>query len=124
MQNRWAVMGGLGALCACVLVYPHVVTSWPLAAGMMVLVGTLFAAPTNVLDARFLALAHEEGLAGRGSTVMSLVHNSFIFVVGTGLALPLLLGKMAPYQQFEALGLVAFLAMVVSGFARYSPTGK
>jgi hypothetical protein len=121
LQRRWAVMAGLGALSACVLLYPFIVTSWPGAAVMMVVVGTLFAAPTNVLDARFLSLAHEEGLAGRGSTVMSLVHNSFIFCVGTGLALPLLLGNMAPQQQFYALGAVAALAMVVAGFARIQP---
>jgi hypothetical protein len=117
-QRRWHVMTGLGGLCACVLAYPWLVTRWPLAALMMVLVGALFAAPTNVLDSRFLTLAHREGLAGRGSTVMSLVHNTFIFLVGSGLALPLLLGSMDARQQFLALGVVAILAMLVSAFAR------
>ncbi|MBA2481402.1 MAG: hypothetical protein H0V44_12130 [Planctomycetes bacterium] len=105
------------ALAICIGIYPHVIHGWVSAAVMMIFVGAFFAAPTNVLDARVLALAGAAGLAGRGSTVMSLIHNVFIFLVGFGLAVPLFLGVMTPTQQFYFLAFVTVITILVSSRA-------
>jgi MFS family permease len=116
--RRRHVMLSLLGLGLCIALYPHVVIDQRTASMMMVLVGAFFAAPANVLDARLLSLAGAAGLAGRGSTVMSLVHNVFIFLVGTGLAVPLFLGAMTPTDQFYFLAAVAVITIVVAGRAR------
>jgi hypothetical protein len=84
-----------------------------IAAPMMVLIGMLFAAPTNVLDARLLAYAAAEGQPGRGSTVMSLIHNVFILLVGASLALALFGGHMTAAGQFYCLAGFALATGVV-----------
>ncbi len=116
--RRRHVISSLVLLGLLLAIYPHVVRGWWSAAGMMVLVGALFAAPTNVLDARVLALAGREGLAGRGSTVMSLVHNVFIFLAGSCLSVPLFLGLMTATEQFTVLGLAGLVAGAVVSRAR------
>ncbi len=121
--SRRHVMGSYLALAVCIGIYPHVVHTHATASLMMVLVGAFFAAPTNVMDARLLALAAGAGLAGRGSTVMSLVHNVFIFLVGFGLAVPLFLGLMSATQQFYMLAGITVLTMIVSSRARLRDRG-
>lgn len=117
-SRRRHVIGALTVLAALLAVYPHVVHHWYMAAAMMVTIGVFFAAPTNVLDARLLVLAGREGLAGRGATVMSLVHNVFIFLVGSGLAIPLFLGAMSPTTQFTVLACAALATGLVVTQAR------
>lgn len=120
---RRQVMSAYFALAVCIAIYPHVVHTHVTASIMMVLVGAFFAAPTNVMDARLLALAAAEGHHGRGSTVMSLVHNIFIFLVGFGLAVPLFLGVMSATQQFYVLAGITLLTMIVSSRARLRDHG-
>jgi len=117
-NRRRHVMLSLAGLGLCIALYPHLVHTWWSAAVMMLCVGGLFAAPVNVLDARLLALSARQNMAGRGATVMSLVHNVFIFMVGSGLAVSLFLGVMTATVQFYVLGAVALLTMVVVSRAR------
>lgn len=79
----------------------------------LMFLGGLFAAPTNVLDARLMAFAAAQGNPGRGSTVMSLVHNVFILAIGSGLAIALFLGWMRPVDQFYSLAGVAIVTAIV-----------
>jgi hypothetical protein len=90
------------------------------AAVAMVLIGMLFAAPTNVLDARLLAYAAAEGQPGRGSTVMSLIHNVFILLVGASLAVALFGGHMTAAGQFHCLAGFALVTGVVCTKANIS----
>lgn len=121
-SHRWSrrshVMASLVALAVCIAVYPHIIHTWWTGAAMMIAVGALFAAPANILDARLLAIAGRDGMAGRGSTVMSLVHNVFIFLVGCGLAIPLFLGVMSATEQFYFLAAISLLTVWVSSRAR------
>ncbi len=87
------------------------------AATLLTVFGVLFAAPTNVIDARFLLLAGKEGVAGRGGTVFSLVHNLFILAVGAGLSAALFLGWVSTTTQFSFLAGFAVLAMLIAGRA-------
>jgi hypothetical protein len=122
--RRRHVISSLALLGGLLAIYPHVVHGWWSAAGMMVLIGTFFAAPANVLDARVLALASRDGQAGRGSTVMSLVHNCFIFFAGCSLSIPLFLGFMTPTEQFSLLGLAGLVAgAIVSRTRLYDRPG-
>ena len=83
----------------------------------LIFLGGLFAAPTNVLDAKLLAFAAAQGNPGRGSTVMSLVHNVFILAIGSGLAVALFLGWMRPVDQFYSLAGVAIITAIVTIWA-------
>ncbi len=121
--RRRHVIGSLVGLAFCVASYPHLVHAWWEAAVMMMLVGTLFAAPVNVLDARLLAVAGRDGLAGRGSTVMSLVHNVFIFLIGSCMAVPLFLGAITATEMFTVLGVAALVAGAVVARARLRDLG-
>lgn len=105
-------------LAVALVSYPYVAQGLPSAAGMVFLIGFLFAAPANVLDAKFLANAHDEGLAGLGGTVMSFVHSLAILVIGVGLAVPLFLGLMRASDQFWVLACVALASCVSTAWAR------
>ena len=122
-SRRRHVIAAYLLMAVVIGIYPHVVDGYWGAALAMIVVGALFACPTNVLDAKLMACAAKEGLAGRGSTVMSLVHNVFILVVGSTLALALFLGWMTAFQQFSCLAAIAVLTALVSVFARLSWPG-
>jgi len=101
---------GLGALIAGY----QILVQGPISGAVsLTFLGGLFAAPTNVLDARLMAFAAAQGNPGRGSTVMSLVHNVFILAIGSGLAIALFLGWMRPQDQFYSLAGVSLLTGVV-----------
>jgi hypothetical protein len=74
--------------------------------------------PTNVVDARYLAIVGEAGEAGSGSTVFSMVHNLFILLIGTGMAILLFTNVLDERTQFMFLGLLAVCAAAVAGFAQ------
>jgi MFS family permease len=116
-RRRWVIGAFLG-LAGAIGLYTHLVTGYWSAAVAVAVIGFLFAAPANVLDARFLANAHDDGLAGLGGTVMSFVHSLFIFAIGLALAVPLFLGVMDADTQFIVLAGIAVLTAAVSGFAR------
>lgn len=116
-RRRYVVAAFLG-LSVVILAYPHLVVGFWSAAVAVFCIGLLFAAPANVLDARFLANAHAEGHAGLGGTAMSFVHSVFIFLIGVGLAIPLFLGLMPARAQFPVLAGVAAAACAVAAFAR------
>ena len=101
---------GLGVLIAC---YQLLVQGFWSGAVSLIFLGGLFAAPTNVLDARLMAFAAAQGNPGRGATVMSLVHNVFILAIGSGLAVALFLGWMLPVAQFYSLAGVAVVTALV-----------
>jgi MFS family permease len=113
MDRRRHVISSLIGLAAAIFFYPLLVQGPVTGAIFMVFIGALFAAPTNVLDARLLAHAAAQGQPGRGSTVMSLVHNVFILGIGSTLAIMLFLGHMTPDGQFDALAIIALLTGVV-----------
>ena len=121
-RRRWAVACLLG-LTACLFLVEHVLVGYVSGAVLMTIVGVLFAAPANIVDARLLHLANSEGVPGRGSTVMSLVHNLFILLVGVGLAVPLFLGVIKAVHQFWILAGFVLLAAVVTLFAELRPQG-
>jgi hypothetical protein len=118
MDRRRHVIAALVGLALAIFFYPRLVEGEKTGALFMVLVGFFFAAPTNVLDARLLAYAAAQGLPGRGAAVMSLVHNSFILFIGSGLAITLFLGHMSAEGQFYALAGTALLACVVVSRAK------
>lgn len=113
MDRRRHVIVCYVCLALAIGFYPHLVTNTLTGAVMMFLIGFLFSAPTNVLDARLLAYAAAQGHPGRGSTVMSLVHNVFILCIGTSLAVPLFLGVMQPEDQFYGLAAISLITGVV-----------
>ena len=100
----------LGVLIAC---YELLVQGFWSGAVSLVFLGGLFAAPTNVLDARLMAFAATQGNPGRGATVMSLVHNVFILAIGSSLAVALFLGWMLPVDQFYSLAGVSVVTALV-----------
>gem|GEM_PF-6118025 len=113
MDRRRHVISALVGLGLAIFLYPILVVGMKSGALFMVLIGLLFSAPTNVLDARLLAYAAAQGRPGRGSTVMSLVHNAFILTIGSGLAILLFLGYMTAQGQFEALAGACLVTGVV-----------
>jgi hypothetical protein len=116
-RRRWVMVAFLG-LAGAIGLYTHLVVGYWSAAVAVGMIGFLFAAPANVLDARFLANAHDDGLAGLGGTVMSFVHSLCIFLIGLALAVPLFLGVMLPDTQFLLLAGIAVLTALVTAFAR------
>jgi hypothetical protein len=121
-RRRWVILSLL-LLAGSLLAVPWLVRGYVSGAAAMVGVGVFFSIPTNIVDARLLHLANEEGLPGRGSTVMSLLHNIFILVVGLGLAVPLFLGAITAYQQFVVLALFTVAAAAVAMFAELRREG-
>lgn len=113
MSGRRSVIGCL--LILAVLIGCYQMLAWNmLSAGIaLTIMGGLFAAPSNVLDARLLAYAALQGNPGRGSTVMSLTHNIFILAIGGSLAIPLFLSLMKPAGQFYCLAGASVLAALV-----------
>ncbi len=108
---------GIWAIPHVVQHFRHIAGGYPAAAAMMVVVSFLFAVPANVLDAHLLYMAAKDGQAGRGSTVMSLIHNVFILATGFSLSVPLFLSWITAEQQFLVMAGVAVLTMVVASFA-------
>ena len=125
LDRRRYVMTCLVLLAVGIWAFPHVVGhyrdiagGYPAAAVMMVIVSFLFAVPANVLDAHLLYLTAKEGHAGRGSTVMSLIHNVFILATGFTLSVPLFLSWITAEQQFLIMAIVSLVAMCVTAFAK------
>ncbi len=116
--RRRYVIAAFLMLAVALASYPYVVSDKYSAAAMVCLIGFLFAAPANVLDAKFLANAHEDGLAGLGGTVMSFVHSLAIMVIGLSLAVPLFLGLMSAHDQFWVLAGIALSSCVAAAWAR------
>ena len=108
-KRRYVIIAFL-LLSVTLAVYPFIVVGMKSSAAMVCLIGFLFATPANVLDAKFLANAHEDGLAGLGGTVMSFVHSLAILLIGVTLAIPLFLGLMAANDQFWVLAGIALLS--------------
>ncbi|MFM2091825.1 MAG: hypothetical protein RLZZ127_2314 [Planctomycetota bacterium] len=121
-RRRWVILSLL-LLGGSLLAVPWLVQGYVSGAAAMVGVGVFFSIPTNIVDARLLHLANEEGLPGRGSTVMSLLHNVFILVVGLGLAVPLFLGAIDAYEQFVVLAAFTVAAAAVAFFAELRREG-
>jgi MFS family permease len=123
MDRRRHVIVGYVCLALAIGFYPYLVTNTLSGAVMMFTIGFLFSAPTNVLDARLLAYAAAQGHPGRGSTVMSLVHNVFILGIGTSLAVALFLGVMKAEEQFYWLAGISLLTgvVVIKAHLRDSP---
>ena len=124
LDRRRYVMACLGLLAVGIWAFPHVVEhyrtyggGYPAAAGMMVIVAFLFAVPANVLDAHLLYKTAKEGHAGRGSTVMSLIHNVFILATGFTMSVPLFLSWIDAKQQFLIMAIVSLVTMGVAAFA-------
>jgi hypothetical protein len=112
-DKRMHVVGGYLALGFVIGLYQTLVQNVVTGAIAMTVMGALFAGPTNVLDARLLAYSAAQGSPGRGSTVMSLVHNVFILLIGSGLAIALFLGWMRPEDQFYFLAGIACLTAIL-----------
>jgi MFS family permease len=117
MDKRVHVIGAYVGLGLIIATYQMLVLGPVSGAFVMTAIGALFAAPTNVLDARLMAFAAAQGNPGRGSTVMSLVHNVFILSIGSGLAIALFLGLMRPEDQFYSLAGVSLITAVVAIWA-------
>ncbi|MBA3697534.1 MAG: hypothetical protein H0W78_01530 [Planctomycetes bacterium] len=117
MDRNVHVVVAYVALGALIAGYQILVQGFLSGAFSLVFLGALFAAPTNVLDAKLMAFAAAQGNPGRGSTVMSLVHNFFILVIGSGLAIALFLGWMRPVDQFYSLAGVAIITAIVTIWA-------
>ncbi len=117
MDRNLHVIAAYVALGALIASYQILVQGPISGAISLVFLGALFAAPTNVLDARLMAFAAAQGNPGRGSTVMSLVHNVFILAIGSGLAIALFLGWMRPVDQFYSLAGVALITAIVTIWA-------
>jgi MFS family permease len=125
LDRRRYVMICLVLLAFGIWAFPHVVGyyrdiagGYPAAALMMVVVSFLFAVPANVLDAHLLYLTAKEGHAGRGSTVMSMIHNVFILATGFTLSVPLFLSWITAEQQFLIMAIVSLVTMCVTAFAK------
>lgn len=128
MDKRRYVIGAYIAMAGAVASFPLVLMlpenlHTPATACLMIVVGLLFAAPTNVIDAKLLANCAAEGDPGRGSTSMSLWHNVFILVIGSGLAIPLFLGWMSAAGQFYFLAGCTLLTAFLTIFTRLSASG-
>jgi len=118
LTRRRYVASSFVLLAGALAAYPYLAVGWISAACMVFTIGFLFAAPANVLDAKFLANAHEDGLAGLGGTVMSFVHSVAILVIGIALAVPLFLGAMRASDQFWVLAGIALASCISTVWAR------
>ena len=118
-RRRW-VVSCYFILAGIIFIIPRVVVGYWSAVPVIVLFGIFFMIPTNVVDARFLALSARDGMAGYGGSVISLLHNVFILLISTGLAVPLFLQYIKAEQQFLLLAAAACLAAVFAGIARLS----
>jgi hypothetical protein len=116
-RRRW-VVACLISLAVGIFLFPRIATDYWSGAAMMVWVSFSFAVPANILDARLLLLTAREGLAGQGSTVMSLIHNVFILLNGFALTVPLFLSWISTHDQFVIMAVVALITMVVALFAK------
>ena len=116
--RRRYVIAAFVLLAVALAGYPYVVSGVYSAAAMVSLIGFLFAAPANVLDAKFMANAHEDSMAGLGGTVMSFVHSLAILVIGMALAIPLFLGLMRAHDQFWVLAGIALATCVLTIWAK------
>jgi predicted MFS family arabinose efflux permease len=119
LDRRRYVLLCLTGLAVGIFCFPWIVHGYFTAALMMVFVSFMFAAPANVLDARLLYLTAQEGHAGRGSTVMSLIHNVFILATGFALSVPLFLSWISAAQQFTIMAIITVIAMGVSACAKF-----
>ncbi len=117
LDRRRYVLISLAGLAVGIFIFPFVVHTYWSAAVMMVLVSFCFAVPANILDAKLLFLTAREGHVGRGSTVMSLLHNVFILATGFCLTVPLFLTWITAAQQFMFMAGIAVITMVVACFA-------
>jgi hypothetical protein len=122
--RRRHVIAAFVVLAATLAAYPWLVTGMATSAVLVFVIGFCFAAPANVLDARFLRLAHDEGLAGLGGTVMSFTHSVAILVIGLGLALPLFLGLVAAHDQFWVLAGIALASCACAAGAQLRDAQK
>ena len=113
MSRRRQMIGCLWALAVLIGCYQMLAWNMASAGIALTIMGGLFAAPTNVLDARLLTYAASQGNPGRGATVMSLTHNVFILAIGGGMAIPLFLALMKPEGQFYCLAGASFVAGLV-----------
>ena len=117
-DRRRHVLLCLVLLASGIFMFPLVVHGYVTAAAMMVFVSFCFAVPANILDARLLALTAQEGHVGRGSTVMSLMHNVFILAIGCALTVPLFLSWISAAQQFQIMAVITVLTMGVAACAK------
>ena len=118
LERRRYVLTGFGLLATTIALFPLIVTGWGSAAVVMVVVGFLFGVSTNVIDARFLALAGREGKAGYGGTVFSMVHNVLILMVSLSLAIGLSQQFLNSKSQFFLLAGWIALALVIAAAAK------
>lgn len=116
VRRRWVMLWYL-FLAAAIGLFPYLVHTWWQAAVAMTVVGLTYMIPTNVIDARFLALAGREGRAGWGGTVFSMVHNVFILAIGFGLAALLFTDVLTARTQFLCLSGLTLLALTIAAFA-------
>jgi predicted MFS family arabinose efflux permease len=117
-DKRRYVLLCLALLAVGIFLFPLLVHGYVTAAIMMVFVSFCFAVPANILDARLLALTAQEGHVGRGSTVMSLMHNVFILAIGCCLTVPLFLSWISAAQQFQIMAVITILTMGVAACAK------
>ena len=113
-RSRIWIAAFLLGLATLVALFPYVVHNWWHGAIAMTLLGFLYMVPTNVIDARFLALAGREGKAGYGGTVFSMVHNVFILIVGTGLTILLFSGVVDSRTQFLILSGFTLVTLAIA----------
>lgn len=99
---------------------PYNISAYWVAAVLTMFFGFFFMVPTNIIDARFLALAARDGMAGYGGSVFSLIHNIFILIISTGLAVALFLEYILADHQFVVLAAAAVLAAAFTGVAKLS----
>lgn len=118
-RRRWVISGFL-ILAGVIFAIPHLVVGYWSAALLTLLFGFFFMVPTNIIDARFLALAARDGMAGYGGSVFSLIHNIFILLISTGLAVALFVGSIKADHQFIVLAVFAVLAAAFAGVAKLS----
>ncbi|MCK6488196.1 MAG: MFS transporter [Planctomycetes bacterium] len=115
--RRRYVIGELVLMGAVLIAYPYLVDAYWQALIVSVIVGTTFASSSNVLDARFLKNAADLGQSGRGATMMSLTHSICIFVVGSGVAVALLLGWVDADEQYWFYGVASILTAGIAAIA-------
>jgi hypothetical protein len=113
-RSRMWIAIFLAGLAVLVAAFPFLVHTWWQGAIAMTLLGFLYMVPTNVIDARFLALAGREGKAGYGGTVFSMVHNVFILLVGTGLTVLLFMGLVDSRTQFLILSGFTLVTLAIA----------